>query len=49
LFFKNLSGAKVSVEIDGDLIENREWISELVSITADSLPKKKSLKSLKMG
>lgn len=31
-------GAKVSMEIDGDLMENREWICELVRLTAENLP-----------
>jgi DNA transformation protein and related proteins len=42
------NGAKPSMLIDGDLIEDHEWIKELVHLTADSLPvpkvkKKKSL------
>jgi TfoX/Sxy family transcriptional regulator of competence genes len=31
-------GAKISMMIDGDLIEEREWLRELVRITADNLP-----------
>ena len=31
-------GAKASIVIEDDLIENREWLSELVRITAESLP-----------
>lgn len=31
-------GAKVSMIIDGDRIEDREWLSQLVLITADNLP-----------
>lgn len=31
-------GAKASMQIDGDLIEDREWLSRLIIITADSLP-----------
>jgi len=31
-------GAKASMMIDADLIENSEWISELVSITEINLP-----------
>lgn len=41
-------GARASMEIDGDLIEDRQWLSELVSLTADMLPipkpKKKKIK-----
>jgi DNA transformation protein and related proteins len=32
------AGAKISMMFDGDLIEDREWLSELIRITADSLP-----------
>lgn len=40
-------GAKVSMMIDGDRIEDREWLGQLVLITADnlSLPKAKKFKS----
>lgn len=38
-------GAKTSMEIDGDLIENRDWICELVRITAEQLPLPKPKKS----
>jgi DNA transformation protein and related proteins len=31
-------GAKASMKIDGDLIEDRRWLMELVEITAGSLP-----------
>lgn len=31
-------GAKESMRIDGDLIEDRDWLCELVSITAENLP-----------
>ena len=31
-------GAKVSLIIDGDQIENREWLSELIEVTALHLP-----------
>lgn len=34
-------GAKVSMLIDGDLIEDYEWLGELIRITADSLPMQK--------
>jgi DNA transformation protein and related proteins len=39
-------GAKVSMMIDGDRIEDREWLSELVRITAENipLPKQKKLR-----
>lgn len=31
-------GARVSMVIDEDLLENREWLCKLVQITADNLP-----------
>ncbi|MEK7552158.1 MAG: TfoX/Sxy family protein [Patescibacteria group bacterium] len=31
-------GAKVSMMIDDDKIEDHEWLSELINITADNLP-----------
>lgn len=31
-------GAKVSMLVEGDLIEDRQWFSRLISVTADSLP-----------
>jgi TfoX/Sxy family transcriptional regulator of competence genes len=31
-------GAKPAMEIDDDGLEDREWLSELISITAKSLP-----------
>jgi DNA transformation protein and related proteins len=39
-------GARPSLEIDGDLIEDRQWLCELVTLTADCLPvpKPKKLK-----
>jgi DNA transformation protein and related proteins len=39
-------GAKVSMLIDGDRIEDSEWLSELVRITADNVapPKQKKLR-----
>ena len=40
-------GAKVSMQIDEDLIENHEWLSKLVSITAQNLPIPKIKKSKK--
>jgi len=35
---KAYPGAKPSMMIDGGQLEEREWLSELVQITADSLP-----------
>jgi DNA transformation protein len=32
------NGAKTSMIIDEDRIEEREWLSELVRVTADNLP-----------
>ena len=37
-------GAKPSMLIDGDLIEDREWIQALVRITTDALPQPKPKK-----
>lgn len=37
-------GAKVSMVIDEDRIEDREWLSELVRITADNIPLAKKKK-----
>jgi DNA transformation protein and related proteins len=37
-------GAKPSMLIDGDKIENQEWLSNLVLITSDSLPEPKKKK-----
>jgi TfoX/Sxy family transcriptional regulator of competence genes len=34
-------GAKVSMQIDDELIEDREWLCELVRITTEHLPVKK--------
>jgi len=31
-------GAKVSMMIDGDRLEDRKWLSELIRLTADVLP-----------
>jgi DNA transformation protein and related proteins len=31
-------GAKVSMQIDGDQIDDHEWLSELVVITSNNLP-----------
>ena len=43
-------GAKVSMQIDEDRIEERDWLSELIKITANNLPppkpKKKSVKKI---
>lgn len=43
------NGAKVSMKIDGDHIDDREWLSELIEITASHLPmpKKKKKKGKK--
>lgn len=38
-------GAKVSMMIDGDKIEDDEWLSQLVKITADALPLPKPKKN----
>lgn len=40
-------GAKISMLIDDDRIEDREWLSELVRVTSEnvSLPKKKFKKN----
>lgn len=35
-------GAKPSMQIPEDLIEDRQWISELIAITAEALPLPKS-------
>lgn len=40
-------GAKPSMLIDGDRIENREWLSELIRITAGNLPTPKPKKIAK--
>lgn len=31
-------GAKASMQIDGDLLEDRDWLSQLITITYDNLP-----------
>ncbi len=43
-------GAKVSMKIDEDRIDDREWLTELIEITASHLPmpKKKKPKSKKV-
>ena len=43
------NGAKVSIKIDEDHIDDREWLSELIEITASHLPmpKKKKKKGKK--
>jgi TfoX/Sxy family transcriptional regulator of competence genes len=38
-------GAKVSMMISGDLIEDSSWVSELVKITADNVPLPKPKKA----
>jgi TfoX/Sxy family transcriptional regulator of competence genes len=35
-------GAKPSMQIDDDQLENREWLSELIRLTADNLPMPKT-------
>jgi TfoX/Sxy family transcriptional regulator of competence genes len=40
-------GAKTSMIIDGDRIEDRDWLSELVRITAGNLPFPKQKKAKK--
>lgn len=37
-------GARASIQIDEDLLENREWLSKLVSITEENLPEPKPKK-----
>ncbi len=37
-------GAKVSMRISEDLIENRKWLSELIEITEENLPEPKPKK-----
>ena len=37
-------GAKPSMVIGGDLIENRDWITTLITLTAKNLPKPKPKK-----
>ncbi len=38
------SGAKASMQIEGDLFEDREWLTTLVKITAEALPLPKTKK-----
>jgi DNA transformation protein len=38
-------GAKISMLINDEQIEDREWLSELIRITADSLPAPKQKKA----
>lgn len=40
-------GAKTSMLIDGERMENREWLCELIEITANSLPLPKPKKFYK--
>ncbi len=40
-------GAKASLLIDGELIEDREWLQGLVRLTADALPRPKPKKPSK--
>lgn len=37
-------GAKPSMLVDADMIEDREWLSELIRITAEALPEPKPKK-----
>lgn len=37
-------GAKPSMLVDGDLIEDREWVRGLIRVTADALPRPKPKK-----
>ncbi len=37
-------GAKPSMLVDADLIEDREWLTDLIRITAEALPMLKSKK-----
>ena len=37
-------GAKPSMQIDEDLLEDREWISDLIKITEENLPEPKPKK-----
>lgn len=37
-------GAKPSMRIDDDLVEDREWLQQLIRITADELPAPKPKK-----
>jgi DNA transformation protein and related proteins len=40
-------GAKASIQISGDLLEDREWLVELILLTRDHLPKAKQKKPSK--
>lgn len=40
-------GARVSMIIDEDKIDDSEWLSELIQITADNLPVSKMMKTVK--
>lgn len=41
-------GARPSMQIDEDMIENREWLSELIRLTDQALPIPKPKKKRKM-
>ncbi len=38
-------GAKVSMQIDEELIEKHEWLCKLITLTADNLPRIKKIKN----
>ena len=40
-------GAKASMRINEDLLEDREWLTELIEITAEALPNPKAKKTTK--
>ncbi len=42
-------GAKPSIVIDMDLVEDREWLSELIRLTEENLPEPKPKKRLSPG
>lgn len=41
------TGAKPSIQIDADRLEDRDWISTLIKITEENLPEPKPKKSIK--
>jgi DNA transformation protein and related proteins len=41
-------GAKISMQIDDDRLEDREWLERLIQITAENIPLPKPKKSLKL-
>ena len=40
-------GAKASMHISGDLVEDRDWLKDLLQLTADALPMPKPKKKKK--